>query len=189
MAELDKSKEGIIKAWFKYDFSTDTVLWQEWISPEWYKQKWRYENFMRDRAGKPVIPNEDHYGYLYVSAGGICSMPLHQVIWVLVHGAMPQGYIDHIDGDKKNNVPSNLRDVPQKINTRNQKMRSTNKSGITGVHWDQSREKWVAQIMVDGRAIHLGRFLTKEAAGDARLKFMTENRHYGFSDRHGLAED
>lgn len=33
-----------------------------------------------------------------------------------------------------------------------------NKSGITGVSWDKSRNKLVAQIMFKGRAISLGRF-------------------------------
>ena len=43
-----------------------------------------------------------------------------------------------------------------------------NKSGITGVSWDKSRNKWVAQIMFKGRAISLGRFDGFERAVAAR---------------------
>lgn len=43
-----------------------------------------------------------------------------------------------------------------------------NKSGITGVVWDKSRQKWVAQIYLKGRCIHLGRYDSKEEAAQAR---------------------
>ena len=48
--------------------------------------------------------------------------------------------------------------------------RSDNKSGILGVCWDKSRNKWAAKIKVGGRHINLGRYDDKHAAREAYLK-------------------
>ncbi len=44
---------------------------------------------------------------------------LHRICWLLKYGKMPNGVIDHIDGDIKNNAISNLRDVTSFENQRN----------------------------------------------------------------------
>mgnify|MGYP002751148332 FL=1 len=43
-----------------------------------------------------------------------------------------------------------------------------NTSGYKGVTWDNSRKKWVAQIVFKGKAYHLGRYNTIEQAAAAR---------------------
>lgn len=47
---------------------------------------------------------------------------------------------------------------------------STNTSGVTGVSWDKSRNKCLAQIVFQGKKYHLGRFDKKEDAVEARKK-------------------
>jgi hypothetical protein len=42
---------------------------------------------------------------------------VHRIIWLMVTGVWPLGQIDHIDGNKRNNKPSNLRDVTPAQNT------------------------------------------------------------------------
>jgi hypothetical protein len=42
-----------------------------------------------------------------------------------------------------------------------------NKSGVKGVFWDAFRNKWHAQIQIDGRSKSLGRFLSKDDAATA----------------------
>ena len=42
-----------------------------------------------------------------------------------------------------------------------------NTSGIKGVCWDKSRNRWVASYRKDGKTIRLGRFKTKEEAAQA----------------------
>lgn len=44
------------------------------------------------------------------------------------------------------------------------KIRSTNTSGTTGVWYDKTRNKWVAEIMFKGKKYYLGRFENKEEA-------------------------
>ncbi|MBC1851202.1 IS630 transposase-related protein [Listeria seeligeri] len=48
------------------------------------------------------------------------------------------------------------------------KLRSNNKSGVTGVLFDESRQRWKAQIEFKGKKIYLGRFINKEDAVRAR---------------------
>ena len=48
------------------------------------------------------------------------------------------------------------------------KLRADNKSGVVGVSWAIKRKRWVAQIQVEGKVIHLGRFFAKEDAITAR---------------------
>lgn len=45
-----------------------------------------------------------------------------------------------------------------------------NTSGVTGVTWDKSRDKWMATIGLKGKRIFLGRFDKKEDAIKAREK-------------------
>ncbi|SEG81626.1 AP2 domain-containing protein [Bacillus sp. ok061] len=44
------------------------------------------------------------------------------------------------------------------------KVSSNNKSGIKGLYWEERSQKWVAQIYVNGKHKHLGRFIDKEDA-------------------------
>lgn len=44
------------------------------------------------------------------------------------------------------------------------KVRSTNTSGVTGVYYDKSRNKWTAEIMFQKKKYYLGRFSDKEQA-------------------------
>jgi transcription initiation factor TFIIIB Brf1 subunit/transcription initiation factor TFIIB len=62
----------------------------------------------------------------------------------------------------------------------------TNTSGIKGVSWDKSRNKWVAQIQFKGKNYYLGRYANKEDAREAREKaekemfgkFLEEHKEY-----------
>lgn len=54
---------------------------------------------------------------------------------------------------------------------------STNKSGVTGVYWSKSRQRWVAQIEFQGRHYNLGRFTDKEEAIKVRKE--AEKKYFG----------
>lgn len=85
--------------------------------------------------------------------------------------------VDHINHNKLDNRKSNLRICTQQQNNINTSLKKTNTSGITGVSWDKSRNKWVAHI----KGKQLGRFNTKEEAIEARkqaeLEYFGEYRN------------
>lgn len=51
--------------------------------------------------------------------GAVVDMLAHRVVFAFIHGKWPTHEIDHIDRVRTNNRPSNLRDVPHRVNMRN----------------------------------------------------------------------
>lgn len=76
--------------------------------------------------------------------------------------------VDHEDGNGLNNRRHNLREANKQQNAWNQKTKE-HTSKYHGVSWQSARNKWVAQLMVNGKQNNLGRFDTEEEAYKARL--------------------
>lgn len=72
--------------------------------------------------------------------------------------------IDHINGDKLDNRRGNLRLATRLQNIGNNGIRRDNTSGVRGVSWMSSLNKWRAYIAKNGKQIHLGIFERKEEA-------------------------
>jgi hypothetical protein len=81
----------------------------------------------------------------------------HRLIFLLHHGYMPP-LLDHIDGDPTNNRIENLRQATYADNNRNSVHASG--SGVKGVTWDATRNKWRCQIHVANQNYNLGRYDT-----------------------------
>lgn len=83
------------------------------------------------------------------------------------------GTIDFID-----NRILNLRYATRSQNMMNKSIRKDNKSGVTGVIWDESRSRWRSEIKFKGKNIYLGRFQSFESAvsarNDAEIKYFGE---------------
>lgn len=76
---------------------------------------------------------------------------------------------DHINRKKLDNRRSNLRAIPSDGNHQNVPSYAGASSHHRGVYWDKKNRKWRAQIVVNRKAITLGRFSTEdEAAAVAR---------------------
>jgi len=106
---------------------------------------------------------------------------LHRMAYLYMTGSIP-GQVDHINHDRSDNRWCNLRPADQITNSRNMSMRSSNKSGVCGVHWDRTQSRWVAYIKVYWKRKHLygGKdfFLAVCARKSAELR-------YGFHPNHG----
>jgi len=119
-------------------------------------------------------------GYVRLSINGR-ALKAHRVVWAMIYGKWPDGVIDHINGDTSDNRPENLRDVSHAENCRNQKQRSTNKTGRTGVSINARVGNFEAHITADGKHIHLGYFEDFRNAVTAREQ---AEKNYGFHPNH-----
>lgn len=118
-------------------------------------------------------------GYLYIKID-YKSYPVHRLAWLVYSGGWPSNSIDHINERKDDNRIVNLRDVTGSINNQNRsRAQSNNNTGILGVHWHKRDNRFVAEIKVGGKSIHLGYFHTAE---EARSTYLSAKRimHEGY---------
>lgn len=101
----------------------------------------------------------------------------HRLAWFYVYGEWPE-LIDHINGIKDDNRISNLRKATKQQNLMNSKMRSNNKTGAKGVIFCKDRNRYRAEIGLNGKNINLGYFkdfdLAELVADEARRKYFGE---------------
>lgn len=130
-------------------------------------------------------------GYYSVSRGGKQKLA-HRIVWEMHNGEIPIGYvIDHINGVATDNRLSNLRLTTQKENMRNQKMFSTNTSGVTGVSFDDSDgyERWIANWYENGklkkRSFSVAKYGQEALAAACAARARAIESLGGYTDRHG----
>lgn len=132
-------------------------------------------------AGAPAFCTKSGNGYFHGSLLNtkVCA---HSIVFALANSQWQTYTVDHINGDRTDNRPCNLRDVPHVQNMRNQPLSRASTTGLTGVSFDKARGKFAAHITVHGRVKHLGRFATAEQAAAARA---AANKTYSFHQNHG----
>jgi hypothetical protein len=86
---------------------------------------------------------------------------------------MPSEEPDHINRIRYDNRKQNLRKCKQQENNMNRGKRVDNTSGVTGVYWSKTSNKWGAKI----ENFHLGYYANKIMAIKARLK--AEKEYFG----------
>lgn len=121
---------------------------------------------MKKYPAGSVIGTVGKDGYLQGSVLSI-KFQLHRLAWFYHYGYHPNGCIDHIDGDKKNNKIENLRIADKSQNAANRGPQKNNKSGFKGVHWCQRSKKWVACLKKNRKAIFVKYFKSKLEAVEA----------------------
>ena len=93
---------------------------------------------------------------------------------ILMHRVImdcPDGMdVDHKDSNGLNNQKENLRICTTSQNLANSKLSKNNSSGFKGVSWHKNRNKWVAQIRINGKLIHLGIFTDINDAKSSYIK-------------------
>ena len=94
------------------------------------------------------------------------SILSHRMVFYLAYGELPQ-FVDHIDGDKLNNRPSNLRSATRSQNAQNKRSGKGSSSKYLGVLWIKPRRKWRAQIRIEGASCAIGHFTDEIDAAKA----------------------
>lgn len=107
----------------------------------------------------------DKHGYHYIRLGQV-RVGAHRLAWLYVYGVLPNGLIDHRNGNPSDNRIDNLRVVNPEKNSWNARKASTNRSGYRGVSWHSPSKRWQAQITHNKQPIHLGYFDTRELAAE-----------------------
>lgn len=123
------------------------IFWHPWQSGrEKGTDKWRWKNTHRD-----------HYKHV--------NTQIHRYIM-----GSPKGMvIDHIDGNPSNNQCNNLRIVTRSQNNANQiGAKKNSKSGVKGIYWHKTANKWCAEVVHRRKKYYLGLFDDLEDARKAR---------------------
>lgn len=133
---------------------------------------WRVNRQGHARAGDAAGCVNRTTGYVEIGIGGLRHQA-HRIAWLISHGAMPAGQIDHIDGNRGNNRLANLRDVSPAENRQNlRRAHQDNRTGLLGVRANGKR--FSAQIQVAGTPHYLGTFDTPEQAHAAYIRAKRE---------------
>lgn len=129
-----------------------------------------------EREGEPA-GTVNAIGYLVISVNRV-NYTAHRLAWLYHYGHMPDGNIDHIDGNPLNNSISNLRIATHEQNSRNVRMRPENKTGIVGVIYEEKYDRWKAFIGVgSGKSISKNFKTLLDAAAFRKSMEITLNYH------------
>ncbi len=132
-----------------------------------------YGNVRNDKTGR-ILKGKSTRGYIQV-----CLMKHKVKHSKLIHKLVATAFllnpenkkcVDHIDNNKHNNNLINLRFATHSQNNQNSSLSSKNTSGTKGVYWNTEKNKWIAQITINGKQINLGSFINKEDAINIRIQ-------------------
>ena len=102
-------------------------------------------------------------GYIYVKFNNKRYLA-HRLAWFISTGKWPKKHLDHINNDKSDNRIENLRECTPRENHHNR----VDNSEYVGVRKQKNRFR--AEMKINGKTTHLGSFLTAEEARDVYEK-------------------
>jgi len=91
-----------------------------------------------------------------------------RLVWLFMEGYFPEHECDHENRIKDDDRWDNIRHVSSQCNNRNRGRSKNNTSGVTGISWHKTCEKWHAQIEINYKHKHLGYFKEFKDAITAR---------------------
>jgi hypothetical protein len=119
-------------------------------------------------GAKGAIAGTASNGYIQIGIDWV-RYAAHRLAWLYVYGYFPEFGLDHRDRVRNHNWIDNLREKSQQCNLRNTGTPKNNTSGVKGVIWDKSRNKWQARIHLNGHGRLIGRYEDFTEAVCARL--------------------
>lgn len=134
------------------------------------------------RGMKERCTNKNNKRYESYGGRGISYDPKWETFEGFLEDMLPtyqEGLeLDRIDVNG-NYCKENCRWSTQSEQCYNQRLRTDNKSGKSGVWWEERSGKWLAYIRVNNKKIRLGLFTFKDDAIAARIE--AELKYYGYT--------
>ena len=122
-----------------------------------------------------TIQNGDYVKSNYLTDGTKLDSTVR--LHIVIMNSDPKRYdVDHINHNILDNRKQNLRIVKHAENLMNTKLYSNNTSGVKGVYWDKSRNKWMVCITAYKHTYHLGRFDDYNEA--VRVRLQAEEKYH-----------
>ena len=101
----------------------------------------------------------------------------HWLIFLYHYGYLPK-IVDHVDRNPSNNKIENLREATKSQNCMNRKPYKNFSSKYKGVSWHELSNKWMSNITINYKHIHLGSFTNEIDAAlaynNAAIKYFGE---------------
>jgi hypothetical protein len=129
----------------------------------------------RVKVGDKVGWNTINGKYLGVCVNGTKQL-MHRMIFLYHYGYLPEN-IDHIDGNGTNNRIENLRAASFRENMLNRKGSGDSKSGVKGVYWSKSSNKWAVHCSVNKKIKYFGVYDDIELAELVAIE--VRNKYHG----------
>lgn len=139
------------------------IINEEWRSINSYLN-YQVSNIGRVRNVKTskILKPNDVYGYQQIRLWEYKKPKMHYIHKLVarefIENPLELSIIDHIDGNPRNNVVTNLRFCTQSQNCMNAKIQTNTSSRFKGVGMHKRFNLWQVRIMKDGRSYHLGYF-------------------------------
>lgn len=123
------------------------------------------DQLLDNETGNPIETTTNKECYTHFIFEGL-RFSYHRVVFYLHSGLWPE-IVDHIDRNRYNNHPSNLRAATKAENNRNKSKQENATSVYKGVSYHKGSGKWQASITFNGMRKHLGYFTKPEEAARA----------------------
>lgn len=171
-----------LKELLQYSPETGIFTWRKrgrkWFTSDRIWRSWN-TRYAGTEAGCNYKEKRNNYIYIDVFSKRTAA---HRMAFIYMGLKINEAdCVDHINGNGTDNRAYNLRIASNSENCRNQRKRTNNSSGVTGVRKDSQWGGWVASIGVNGKNIYLGyyqRFCDAAAAREeAEIKYKYAKRH------------
>jgi len=169
-----------LKECFELDPASPSHLkWKEDRPLHHFNSERSYKMWKAKESGKRITNlNTDGYYIVYTNTinNKVTRFKAHRIIYVIANNTndFQNLLIDHIDCNKLNNNPENLRLATATENQCNRGKQKNNTSGHKNIYFHKKCQKYTCSITVNKKQIHLGVFETLESAIETRDKKIKE---------------